>query len=67
MSEMTKSHFHQSNPKSKFKCIITTNRSNVSPKLCVNESAKDSKNDIDIRLCFQQVHQSKVRIIIHIC
>ena len=65
MNEMKKSPiFMKVVWKSKF---ITTNRSNVSPKLCVNESVKGKKNAIDIRLSFQQVHPSKVRIIIHIC
>ena len=51
MNEITKSHFHESNLKK---------------QVWVHESAKGKKNAIDIRLCFQQVHPSKVRIIIHI-
>ena len=52
MNEMTKSHFHESSSKKQVR---------------LHESAKGKKNAINIRLCFQQVHPSKVRIIIHIC
>ena len=67
MSGMAKSPFYKTNPKKQVRCIITTNRFNVGPKLCVNTSTKGRKNITDIIFWFQQVHPSKARIIIHNC
>ena len=67
MSEWQNPLFTKVIRKSKLGCIITMNRFNVGPKLCVNESTKGRKNTIDIKFCFQQVHPSKMRIIIHNC